>query len=422
MAEVKQISVEDVRFVQDVYPRVRHDPAKVQDYAEAIDNLPPIEVNQDGILIDGYHRWTAHRKVGRTTIQAIVTHTDTDRELHRLAMERNNAHGLQVSMDDKRRYVVAYYDGSNKDELAREVSVSVRTISNWVADKDKQIRTERQQQILDLWLACWTQDEIAKQFGFSPQPVKNAVSDFLENFPKNPKLFATFADDDFTTPLYNIWTFGKKTNSAGHFGNTEQRIVENLLYMYTEPFDIVVDPFAGGGATIDVCRKRMRRYWVSDRLPIVERENEIRKWDILDGVPPLNKRWSDVSLLYLDPPYWRQAEGQYSNDAQDLGNMDLDAFYETLTHFIIECGKRMHAGAHVALIIQPTQWKADDRQYPVDHVTDMIYALNGSVLRYQQRIICPYATEQYNAQQVEWAKANRAVLTLNRELVVWSVQ
>jgi site-specific DNA-adenine methylase len=52
-----------------------------------------------------------------------------------------------------------------------------------------------------------------------------------------------------------------------HFGNSEVRWLDNLLYLYTQPFDIVVDPFAGGGSTIDVCKKRFRRYWVSDRKP-----------------------------------------------------------------------------------------------------------------------------------------------------------
>ncbi len=76
-------------------------------------------------------------------------------------------------------------------------------------------------------------------------------------------------------PLYNVWTWGAKTAGAEHFGNSEQTIVDNLLYMYTKPFDVVVDPFAGGGSTIEVCKKRLRRYWVSDRKPIVERETDV---------------------------------------------------------------------------------------------------------------------------------------------------
>jgi DNA modification methylase len=70
--------------------------------------------------------------------------------------------------------------------------------------------------------------------------------------------------------------------------------LDNLLYMYTQPWQIVVDPFAGGGSTIDVCKKRLRRYWASDRQPIVERR-DIRQWDILAGPPALHKRWGEVA-------------------------------------------------------------------------------------------------------------------------------
>ena len=51
-----------------------------------------------------------------------------------------------------------------------------------------------------------------------------------------------------------------RPDSTPHVG-----IVDNLLYLFTEPFGIVVDPFGGGASTITVCKKRMRRYWVSER-------------------------------------------------------------------------------------------------------------------------------------------------------------
>jgi DNA modification methylase len=100
------------------------------------------------------------------------------------------------------------------------------------------------------------------------------------------------------------------------------RWLDNLLYLYTQPFDVVIDPFAGSGSTIDLCKRRFRRYWVSDRKPVIERAHEIREHDITAGLPKL-PRWQDVALVYLDPPYWKQAEGEYSNDPEDLGNMPL---------------------------------------------------------------------------------------------------
>ena len=68
------------------------------------------------------------------------------------------------------------------------------------------------------------------------------------------KIAAEFSD--FQAPLYNVWKRQVKTNEVSHPGNSEQTIVENLLHAYTNPFDVVVDPFAGGGSTIDVCRAR----------------------------------------------------------------------------------------------------------------------------------------------------------------------
>src|SRR4051812_31335148 len=80
-------------FWEDLYPRIEKNPATVQKYAEDLTILPPIEVNQNNELIDGWHRWTAHRKVGAKTIPAIVTKTASDAELLELAIERNATHG-----------------------------------------------------------------------------------------------------------------------------------------------------------------------------------------------------------------------------------------------------------------------------------------------------------------------------------------
>jgi hypothetical protein len=141
--------------------------------------------------------------------------------------------------------------------------------------------------------------------------------------------------------------------------------------------------------------------------------------DIKDGVPPLNKRWSDVSLTYLDPPYWRQAAGQYSNDAEDLANQDLDAFYENLSKLVIGIAQRQSKGA-IALLIQPTQWKSDDRKF-TDHVFDLVSRVGsaGNRIELENRVSCPYNSEQYTPQMVNWAKENKKLLVLSRELIIW---
>ena len=167
-------------------------------------------------------------------------------------------------------------------------------------------------------------------------------------------------------------------------------------------------------------RKRFRRCWAGDRKPIIEREEEIRKLDIVTDLPPLHNRWSDVTLTYLDPPYWRQAEGKYSNDPEDLANMSLDKFTEALANVVNRIAAKQTHGV-IALLMQPTQWKSDGRAF-VDHVLHLVNAANPKRLTLGNRIWCPYSTEQYNAQQVGWAKENKELLVLTRELIIWRVK
>jgi hypothetical protein len=416
-----ELPLSAVVFRGDLYPRIETSAITVQKYAEDLSVLPPIEVNQHNELIDGWHRWTAHKKVDTLTIPAIVTKTESDADLLELAIERNAKHGLQLSETDKRDMARRIYNATpeherdeKKKRLAAILSVSDRTIRDYLSRMDKDFKEARNRRIFDLWMACHTLEEITETVGVHKDTVSEVCRNLAE-LPESDKPTA-FHQIDFDVPLYNVWKQQERTAGSSHYGNSEVRWVDNLLYLYTQPFDVVVDPFAGGGSTIDVCKKRFRRYWVSDRKPVVEREHQIRTHDVTDGIPPL-PRWQDVKLIYLDPPYWKQAEGQYSNDPTDLANMTLEKFTEALASVIHGFAKKLKPGAVIALLLQPTQWKADKRQY-TDHVADMIRAVK---LPIDLRVQCPYESQQCTAQMVEWAKQNRKVLVLSRELVIWRV-
>ncbi|MFH1635803.1 MAG: DNA methyltransferase [Chloroflexota bacterium] len=300
-----------------------------------------------------------------------------------------------------------------KKQLASILSVSERTIRDWLSRIDKDSKVARNRRIFDLWLACYTQEEIAKETDVSKMEVSRICNE-MADLPESYKPAASHLTD-FDPPIYNVWKQQEKTSGSSHFGNSEVRWVDNLLYLYTQPFDVVVDPFAGGGSTIDICKKRFRRYWASDRIPVPERAHQIREHDITTGLPPL-PRWKDIKLVYLDPPYWKQAEGKYSQDKTDLSNMPLDEFTSTLAGLIKNLASKL-TDSVIALILQPTQWKAPDKQY-TDHVADMIKAVN---LPIDLRIQCPYESQQCTPQMVDWAKTNRKLLVISREIVAWRV-
>ena len=164
----------------------------------------------------------------------------------------------------------------------------------------------------------------------------------------------------------------------------------------------------------------MRRYYVSDRKPIVERENEITKLDIVEELPMLNKRWSEVTLTYLDPPYWKQAENQYSKDKEDLANQNLEDFTKNICFVINNIAKKQSKGV-IALIIQPTQWKSNNKEF-TDHVFQIIKGITSKKLILENRVSCPYSTQQCTPQMVNWAKENKKLLVLSRELIIWRLK
>lgn len=415
--------VSEIVFRSDLYPRIKHSPETVQKYAEDLSVLPPIEINQHNELIDGWHRWTAHKKAEAENISTVVIQTASDSELLELAIERNASHGLQLSQEDKRDMARRIYNATPEKErdgkkahLATILSIGLSTIHAWLSNIDADAKAARNRRIFDAWLRCETQEEIAEKENLTSQGVGQILKEFpdLEKLSKSARSTAEHAID-FETPLYTVWTKNSKTSELTHFGNTETRWVDNLLYLYTKPFDVVIDPFAGSGSTIDICKKRLRRYWVGDRLPVVERESEIRKWDVTEAWPRLP--WKDVRLVYLDPPYWKQAEGKYSEDPTDLANMPLEAFTETLLNTIKTFAQKLTQG-YIALVIQPTQWNAPERQF-TDHIADVLRAIK---LPINIRIQAPYSTQQCLPQMVDWAKENRKLLVISREIIVWEVK
>jgi len=419
-----KIKVSEVVFRKDLYPRIEHNQTKAQKYSENIEYLPPIEVNQHNELIDGFHRWTAHKLAGVDEISVTVTQTNSDDHLLELAIKTNASHGLQLSQSDKKRMAIQLYsrgtrNAERKKELAKLLSVSLSAVTGWVSDLDQAEREERKKTILDMWLKCYTAEEIGEAVGLSKPAVEKEVNLLFADVLKVGKV--QFSEPDYVPPIYNVWAFGKKTNETEHFGNTEQRIVDNLLWLYTEPGDIVVDPFGGGGSTLDVCKQRGRRCWISDRKPKPGMEHKLRKMDACQELPSLNKRWSDVSLTYLDPPYWRQAQNEYSEDAEDLANMPLDEFTEKMIGIVKRFAAKQSKGV-IALIIQPTQWRAEPKGSFADHVLDIVRGVSGvKKLTLENRVSCPYSSEQCTPQMVEWAKENKKLLVLSRELIIWKL-
>jgi len=415
---LQSIGVDDVVFRDDLYPRIEHDAALVQKYAANLDVLPPIEVNQHNELIDGWHRWKAHRKAKRDTVPATVTETASEAEFLALACRRNATAGKQLEDRDKKKMAIRLYNGGEgitKPEIADTLSVTERTVTGYLKDIEDQLQAEREETMFAMWLACCSHAEIAEAVRLDRTTVTKELQDMCETeeLPKSI-ISAISHDTDFDHQIYSVWNFGKATNEVRHFGNIPPEIVDNLLFYYTKPFDVVFDPFGGGGSTIDVCRKRHRRYYVSDLNPIEEREHDIRQHDITTGLP---KNMPVPDFVFLDPPYWKQAEGKYSDDETDLGNVELDDFLDTIGGIAQKLKRKWTSAKRsgkLALIIGP--WKQDGDEI------DLAFLCHARIAKYLtpvKRIIVPYSTQVHGGAFVKQAKEKRELLYLFRDLIVF---
>lgn len=465
MVEMK-IKIDEIIIREDLYPRKKIDEQKVEEYSENLDELPPIVINQAKILIDGKHRILAHKLAGKTEIEYIIEETKSESDLRLRAIELNAKHGLQLSYNDKKRIAVDITKNSLDEgedvvevgkRLAKVLSIANDTYNKWTRNVRDEYNKEIQSQIINEYLkAELTQKDVADKFCKSEAYITNLKEENLQKinllFINNPldffkklskilqnKFLKEYATEDerkdkvrisfetfyerlkeeykelsiFKAKPYNIWSYGDQGPKASVFGTLPQGIVEQLIYYYTEPFDVVYDPFGGIGITINACKKWYRRYYASDMsLNEIAKEKGMKQWKIQNGIP---KELPTPKLVFLDPPYWKQSKGKYSEDPDDLANMLLEEFYSTLTLFFKELKKKMNKGGYIALIMGMTLSLGQ----AYDHAIKLYRILEDLDFKFVERINVPYPTQQADNIAVASAQKGKYMLKMYRDLSIF---
>jgi DNA modification methylase len=115
-----------------------------------------------------------------------------------------------------------------------------------------------------------------------------------------------------------LWEYPSQQYGAGqgdksYRGATPSWIIWNLLERYTRPNDLVVDPMAGSGTTLDVARELGRRALGYDLSPTRE---DIFRVDARKL--PLENEKAD--FVFVDPPYSTHID--YSDDPRCIGKLE----------------------------------------------------------------------------------------------------
>jgi len=429
-SDIQVLNIDDIIFDKSLYSRTNGlDRNAIEDYSQNIITMPPIIINQNNKIIDGVHRYHACLKANQKTIKVKrIELPDEDIKLANLLIDIQS--GVRHPIQDKKSIIIDLYDPQNPEQnklLMDELGVPQSTFYEWTYQKRSIMQKQLNKTVaMDLLNPHLTQEEIAERNGYKDRReiirFKNMVCDKIPELGKMSQEELQASDLDFLIEykefiendlfLYSIWNINKGDNNS-HFGHFPKVFMKNLLHRHTKPFDLVYDPFAGSGTTIDACREMFRQCIVSDLNPDKSRP-EIFKHDITEGLP---KNLPKPDLVFLDPPYWKQAEGKYSDNENDLGNMPLERFYEVMDNLFSEIYNRKIN--KIALVISPTQYP--NNLVFEDHLSKFIIMLRDKY-EIEMHYFLPYSTQQYNGTQVERAKNENVCLSLNRDLVVWRMK
>jgi len=151
-----------------------------------------------------------------------------------------------------------------------------------------------------------------------------------------------------------LWDFPRQSYGKTPKGNnkyagvTPALLIWNLVWRYTEPGDLVVDPMCGSGTTIDVCKEEGRRvigYDISSVRPDII-QNDARKI-------PLPK--NNVDFIFVDSPYGDNI--RYNENPDSIGKISSEAevFYDELEKVMKECYRILKPGKVLGWLIGD-QW------------------------------------------------------------------
>lgn len=147
-----------------------------------------------------------------------------------------------------------------------------------------------------------------------------------------------------------LWEYPSQHYEEGAHGDARYRgatpswVIWNLLQRYTQEGDLVVDPMAGSGTTLDVARDLGRRALAYDLAPS-------RKEVFRADARRLPLEDEKACFVFVDPPYGDNLK--YSGLPECIGELPADspAYFEAMDAVLGEIHRVLRPGRHGAVYV-----------------------------------------------------------------------
>ncbi len=184
---IVKLKISDIVIPQGLLPRVLTGTVQevVERYREAMEageQFPPIKVwkRENGYwLIDGVHRLTALRELGKEYVEAELVECRSEIEFRIIAITENIRHGLALSPEEIKENARLLFKAGLKDvkEIAKILKRTERAVYYYLEDLIEEERQNLRKQILQLRDSGLKIREIAEKTGLSERWVKQILSE-----------------------------------------------------------------------------------------------------------------------------------------------------------------------------------------------------------------------------------------------------
>ncbi|WP_337176922.1 ParB N-terminal domain-containing protein [Paludisphaera sp.] len=216
---------------------------------------------------------------------------------------------------------------------------------------------------------------------------------------------------DFRPTPYDVWSFRHdRAFGVPHPGSIPPDLVAHALHYFTDPGDLVVDPMAGGGTTLDVATAMNRRCLAYDLDPV---RPDIAPLDVRLGLPP---EALGCDLVFCDPPYHSMLARKYHREG--VASAPLEAWVEFLRGLAESAFIGLRPGGRFALLLATQTEKDLPRGHGyIDHVFLGYQAATAAGFLPERRVSCPMSGD-YTPQQVRRARVEGRLLGQVRDLLI----
>ena len=271
----------------------------------------------------------------------------------------------------------------------------------------------------------FTVPEVAEKHGWTEPVVWSLAIEDKEDLDK-------FKEIGWGLRTWDQWEWNNCDKRFGDDwpGRIPAQLIAHILYYFSKPGDLILDPMAGGGVTPDTCLALNRRCWAFDMTdrPETRPEIEPHTWTI-STANQLNSSSTDKltsskekpDLIIFDPPYFDKKASDYDEKSiSGLPKKEYLEFLETFFALLKQNAKKTTRLAFINADWRDFQGKpaAEESGKGAILIDDYLRILNKTGWQHTHIIQAPMSAQRFSAVVVAAMQKKRILGVTSRYVIV----